>query len=662
MTADPVAWEVAGLVAAVTLLIYPWGHNSFDVPKFAIWMGGIGAICAAVAHRALRGKPFWLVAAPPVVALLICMMWAELSAMWASSDLIPRRVLGDWWVFFLTVLLVAHAVWASRRGSLWWAPIAFVAMGVIVGFWTLGQDFGILHDGTVSRLEDWRGLIGASLGNTTHTADLYAMAIAVGLFLFLWVRGIRGTVLATAALVIIAAAMTVSFSFHSSLSLILWAPIALVGIGKRGRRLMWRRKLRIGLLLALWAGMLAFYLSDVPGNPHRPGLARQASSSDRLAWGWDSRLIIWSNSLEMVRVHPLLGWGIGCFTHGYPQQHAEWIVQSENPRIASMTGNFTNAAHSVELQIWAEQGIIGLALWVIMFALHFQACGRLMRHRRRRIRIAGLWLCSLTIMWLLQGQMNFPMQMPVGRMMLALLIGIAAGLDAKTKSPAPGYVVPLALRFRGWRCALLTVIAIALAIYPIHACWKRLRTQGLMKPPYEASRFYVALRDSALGQGVPAIALARFTDDPVTNPLMADQPPLDVWGIVEGYQAVVAYNPGHTDAQSGLHGMLTRMGTDYLNAALALPVDHPDREIWREQGERLLRASIRIGHEVMRGLQVADLYRQMALAHEALGETEAANQNWIIYFERWPIAMRGPDFQRLIRQPEFRALVTADSE
>ena len=79
---------------------------------------------------------------------------------------------------------------------------------------------------------------------------------------------------------------------------------------------------------------------------------------------------------------------------------------------------------------------------------------------------------------------------------------------------------------------------------------------------------------------------------------------------------------------------------------------------WQQQGENLLNAAVRTGQQVMRGLQVADFHRQMAQAHEALGETEAAHRHWVIYFERWPMGMSGPDFQRLIRDPAFQEAIS----
>lgn len=75
------------------------------------------------------------------------------------------------------------------------------------------------------------------------------------------------------------------------------------------------------------------------------------------------RSFAWHNAIELFKAHPLLGVGYG----GYPQaalalnggQHATWPLIHLD-------------AHSLLLQFFAEQGVVGLVLWLVMAVLFFK--------------------------------------------------------------------------------------------------------------------------------------------------------------------------------------------------------------------------------------------------------------------------------------------------
>lgn len=641
---DGVAAGTLALAAVVILWVSRSGFDSFVEPKFAVWSAGVAALMAWGGLRALRGVPLRLAVTPAALAMLACVGWAELSPAWASSEVLPRRALGLWWCALLTLLLVQHAVVVSPR------RVGRVALGVLIGvatlvaLWAVAEDFGFDRASAGSRLEDWRGNIRASLGNTTHLGDLFGLGLLCALLGFGAARR-RAAVLALGgALVVLAAAMIVSFSFHSDVALIAGALVVLAGLGRRRwRRLIWARWRRWALLLALWAGVAGFLFGDVPGNPHRPGLLREALGSERLAWGWGSRLAIWSSSLEMVRLRPLLGWGVGCFTHGYPQQASAWVLDNEDPRIAATAGQWTNAAHCDLLQIWAELGAVGFALWLALLAVHLRACVLLMGRRRRTLQLAGLWLLGLTVMWGVQSLMNFPLQMPVGRLTLVLLLGAAAGLEVASRPDASRWIIPLSAPLRGWRFAVMVPIVLAIAGVVVGKAAVALHVQRLLRAPYERSKPWYEQRQAMLRANAPPTARAQWAQSPLA------------WEAVEGYQRVLARDAWQRDAVSGLHGMLFMMGEDFTAGGSVLPPDHPQRAALLAEGERLLRASLDAGHRSLHVLTTADVHRNLARAHELLGETDEARRQWLIHFERRPGAARtDPAFEMWMRDEAFR--------
>ena len=77
--------------------------------------------------------------------------------------------------------------------------------------------------------------------------------------------------------------------------------------------------------------------------------------------------------LAMIKARPVLGWGLGCyalFQEGWTHQgDAADTVRRHGPRA-------TDRAHSAYLQMAAETGLPGLALWAGALALFFIAGGR----------------------------------------------------------------------------------------------------------------------------------------------------------------------------------------------------------------------------------------------------------------------------------------------
>ena len=81
----------------------------------------------------------------------------------------------------------------------------------------------------------------------------------------------------------------------------------------------------------------------------------------------------------------------------------------------------------------------------------------------------------------------------------------------------------------------------------------------------------------------------------------ADSPA--AWATVETYQRVLDRDPDHTDARSGLHGLLVCMGMDLHFASQSDAASPEERDRWARQAEVLLRASIEHGHQVLEAIR-----------------------------------------------------------
>lgn len=488
----------------MTPLIYnPFAYlygDAFFPPKWC-WIGAMTAVgLAAMFCRALIGVPLRLPFDQTWIAALAFFLINAASISWAESrSLAVERT--------LQIGGVTLALWfgfqsVRTRKVMMWLAWGAVGVGVVTALWTLRQDFAAAfwpeQAGMVPNLPDWRGYLAAGLGNTNHIGDLLALDLLVALVLFGEARRRNALLAAGAALVVIAAGLTVCWSVGSNLGLFTGAAIFLLLLAARGKTRFFRFGKRWIALAACWALMLGFFMTDQPLNPHRPGLWNQAFGSERWHEGGSTRLVIWAGGLEIVRTHPWLGVGAGNFTYAYPAMRSGLL--EGRPELQQYEGNWTNAAHNGLLQAWSELGAAGMLALVLMVALAFHSLLKDIRWSRRREFIVRASLASLLGAICAQSMMNFVLQHPTGLISFyTILLAVIAEKNMRRHAAA---MPPLVVE-KGW--ALLTLD------------WKSMeRAMGVglaFRPPR-----WVALSGGILAWACVAVVFALLT-----RPVLAER-------------------------------------------------------------------------------------------------------------------------------------------
>jgi O-antigen ligase len=478
------------------LIFNPWAYlygDAFFPPKWA-WIGSMSALgAAAVLTRSLIGAPLRFMFDPAWTAALVFFLLHPLSLLWADSpSLGVERSLQ---IGAATLALaVGIQVVRTRRVLLTMAWIA-VAVAVVTALWTLQQDFAAAfwpaRAGVVPNLPDWRGYLAAGLGNTNHIGDLLALAILIALVLFAEARRRHALIAAAASLVILAAGLTVCWSVGSNLGLFAGAAMLLLLLGIRRTTGFFRRRRRWVVLAALWAAMLAFFLSNHPLNPHAPGIWNQAFGSDRWQEGGSTRLVIWAGGLEIVRLHPLLGVGAGNFTYAYPEMRS--VLLEDRPDLQVYEGHWTNAAHNELLQVWSELGILGLVALLALVAMAFHSLLHDLIRASRREFMMRTTLAAALAAFCVHAMMNFTLVHPTGvATFYSLLLAIVAERGARPKYAA----MPPLLLDRGW--------------LRLHVEWKDMKRYtgvGISFRPPRPAIFGIAVAFWLLAFGASALLL-----------------------------------------------------------------------------------------------------------------------------------------------------------
>jgi O-antigen ligase len=180
----------------------------------------------------------------------------------------------------------------------------------------------------------------------------------------LWWRNARGVWIAAAVLAWLLAGLVTSFSQSSIAALLLGLAVLAA----------YRWSLRGTLVVtAALLAAAAIVLAAAPASLHF-GLKGSGGSTSNATSG---RTKLIEGGLELFAKRPLYGYGSGSFQKEY-ELHSDTSAQ-----------NATSASHTIPITVAAEQGIIGLALYVALVVLAFLALFRDVGRSPPRIAIAA---------------------------------------------------------------------------------------------------------------------------------------------------------------------------------------------------------------------------------------------------------------------------------
>lgn len=611
-------WVLAALVGLVPLVVVPWAQDSFVVPKETLTTGGALLAFALWLAAACRGQALRVALAPLPLLIALLPLWMLLSALWADAPALALDEARRWGAWALLALAVQGLLAGDRRRLLALATLVWVA-SLVVAAWALALDFLHAFGGGVTVravLGDWRDVVAAaSMGNTGHVADFIVMGFLIGLAGLAYARSPRAVWVVLGGLWLQAAALIVAWSVHSNASLVLASALWVWLLrDQRDVESLWRRaKRRLVVAVAGWALVVAFFVVDHPLNPHgsavwggrandaRGGIVAQAFASERWQAGGETRLGIWLIGLEIVRTHPLLGVGAGNFTHAFPATISE--LAARNPALDRYHGTWTNAAHNDPLQAWAETGVVGLFLLAALVAAAFHAMASRAVDTSRGNRLILATAAAMLAAMLLQGLMSFPLELPVPRTLLAILLA-----------------VPVVLPPRGGVWDLMMPVRRSYPGLQLGIMLKNMQTPTEFRAEADLGpRGNTALAWSFLALGALAFAWAQaplaanLAYRPVYEQTRAPGFPRDDNALrvaVERLRGVLAIDGGFVDARSALTDLLVR------------------GQRWPE--------AIDEGARVRRRLNATEVWVREGVAQDALGNDAAARAAWAEVFRRQP--------------------------
>ncbi len=342
---------------------------------------------AAWAERDGRGLAAPRLPLGATVVLASFMLVALASTAWAGEPALAAAATAE--LAKALVIFCAVVALASSPARVRMAVMVAVAAGTLLAvmglFQTVTGDFSNTFGG-LARIKYahihgsvFEPRIAGPIGDPNYFAQILLPLVPLALALAWGTRDMRLRVAAYAAAAVLIAGTVLTYSRGAALALAVVLVLSLLAHGVRPRRL------AVGLLLLLLL---------VPFAPD--GFARRLTTISQVLPGsedvlrpdssFGKRRVVTGVAWRMYVDRPLLGVGAGNYSarfHDYVEEVGSAVREYE--------ADEANYAHSLYLEIAAEKGTLGLAV----FGLVLVVCFGSLRRARARFRNGGLEPCAL---------------------------------------------------------------------------------------------------------------------------------------------------------------------------------------------------------------------------------------------------------------------------
>jgi O-antigen ligase len=324
----------AGLISSRNLTIVWIGPNVASLVLLVAWLGASREgrrLRTAVMrrHRAL------------VATMLLLLVWLTLSALWAGDPGAVYRDVWTWWAAGLVVAVVATALPGPRDVRV-----------VVVGF-VVGSAVSVFAGLALTGLHPLRSAVQSAaigdrlsggLADPNYLAAGLVPAIVLGSVLLGSVRSLLGRL----GLVVCIALCGVGLVATESRGGLVAAAVAAVA-----SLVVFRQRARVALCLLLVVSVGGVYAAGSPTTLQRIG---------DLDGGGSGRSDLWHVAWRIGATQPIHGIGLNNFV----ARSQDFVREPGALREVHVIVEQPVLVHNTYLQIWAETGLIGLALFVVV--------------------------------------------------------------------------------------------------------------------------------------------------------------------------------------------------------------------------------------------------------------------------------------------------------
>lgn len=323
--------------------------------------------------------------------LLLFVAWSAASLLWAKS-LFPALNHTLVWVtyllFFLFMRRAARSARLLRSTLIALAVVIWVlSIACAIEFWGAPNDIAVRTD---SLFRYFNGF-----------GEMMAVCIPIFAALALRLRRTRAATFCGITAVVGWLAMLQALE-RAPIIGAAFALLLLAGASTFTRRFRPRSMTRALVLFVALAAVTAIQFIPSSLTAGRISAASRLQSVSVSEPNTRVRLLFWGIGLEMWRAHPLTGVGASNYDTAYPEARAQFSAKHADSDLITMDEEMlVERAHNEYVQILAELGIVGFALFMVFIAGLLIATWRVLRHARSPLALGSV--CSLTAFALSSG-------------------------------------------------------------------------------------------------------------------------------------------------------------------------------------------------------------------------------------------------------------------
>lgn len=270
-------------------------------------------------------------------AVVAFLGWSAISLAWAKQPSVGVTSITRYGLNLL-LLPIVYAAIRNRRHVLW-------LVGILVAGAALSALYGIVF-ARGSALAEGTSRLAGSGQDANYLAALLVSGVVLAVAL-LSIRTlpplVRALAFGAVLLMLVALIDTVSRSGMIGLGAALLAGIVFAG---RGRRFVF-----VAIAAAIALSVVAYYVSVA---------SPAARARITTVQGGSGRTNIWSVGWRIVQAHPINGIGVGNF----PDTTIDYLLQPGSIASSTFIVDKPQVAHNIYLEILAELGVVGLALFL----------------------------------------------------------------------------------------------------------------------------------------------------------------------------------------------------------------------------------------------------------------------------------------------------------
>ncbi len=422
---------IIGLIILVPIAFYPRCIDVFNPPKEFV-----------AEILILISLMFWLLkmtyreeirftSTPLSLPILSFVSICVLSLLWSDTFFTSLKELP----LFLAGPLLYFIIVNNIRGEKQINRIisAVLLVGAALGLYGIFQYNGIDFPFWAHNIG--RHQVFGLFGNVNYFAEYLIVPLSLAVSLFFTTKNRNRKILLLIGILAMGTTLMLTFTRGSYLGFgITLIVMFFLFLLSRGKRFIKENKKIFIIMLA--AIIIVSFLFIIPNLLNKPGTAisqikgRISAKTLKNELTSSGRTAIWKFTGMMIKDRPILGSGLGTFKYNSLRYQAKFFEQGDNYSI--YPHEFADKAHNEYLQLWAELGTIGLAIFFWLLIAYFNYGIRyLKREKDEQKQGIMIGLMGAVVAVLVDGIFGFPLHLPATIVLFWLVMGLAVVVGLK---------------------------------------------------------------------------------------------------------------------------------------------------------------------------------------------------------------------------------------